>query len=195
MAELPALSLRLAAPLPFPAFSSNMAVLMSSDKKGKRREARERAVQFLFQQEMNPPEDLDKTIEEFWTTQRASSHAEKHGAATWGQREELPPASTDEATVQLFADPLIRGVLEHREKIDDEIQKHARNWSLSRMAAVDRNVLRLATYEMLFREDIPPIVSINEAVDIAKKFSTQDSGKFVNGILDQIRKELMRPLR
>ncbi len=64
-----------------------------------------------------------------------------------------------------------------------------------RMAAVDRNVLRLAVFEMLFREDIPPIVSINEAVDIAKKFSTHDSGKFVNGILDQVRKELMRPLR
>ena len=97
--------------------------------------------------------------------------------------------------MQLFADPLIRGVLEHQAKIDEELQKHAKNWSLQRMAAVDRNVLRLAAYEMLFREDIPPIVSINEAVDIAKKFSTHDSGKFVNGILDQIRKELMRPLR
>jgi len=63
------------------------------------------------------------------------------------------------------------------------------------MAAVDRNVLRLAIYEMLYREDIPPVVSINEAVDIAKKFSTQDSGKFVNGILDKIKGELMRPAR
>jgi len=60
---------------------------------------------------------------------------------------------------------------------------------------VDRNIMRLAIYEMLFREDIPPIVSINEAVDIAKKFSTQDSGKFVNGILDKIKGELMRPGR
>jgi N utilization substance protein B len=60
---------------------------------------------------------------------------------------------------------------------------------------VDRNIMRLAIYEMLFREDIPPIVSINEAVDIAKKFSTQDSGKFVNGILDKVRSELMRPAR
>jgi N utilization substance protein B len=168
---------------------------MSSDKKGKRRESRERAVQFLFQREMNPPENLDKTLEEFWQTQRANAQAEKVDSATWGQQQELPPPTAEEAVVQLFADPLIRGVLEHLEKIDAEIQKHAKNWSLQRMAAVDRNVLRLATYEMLFREDIPPIVSINEAVDIAKKFSTQDSGKFVNGILDQIRKELMRPLR
>ena len=63
------------------------------------------------------------------------------------------------------------------------------------MAVVDRNVLRLAIYEMYFREDIPPVVSINEAVDIAKKFSTGDSGKFVNGILDKIKGELLRPAR
>ena len=63
------------------------------------------------------------------------------------------------------------------------------------MAAVDRNILRLGIYEMLHREDIPPVVSINEAVDIAKKFSTEDSGKFVNGILDKVRSELMRPAR
>jgi N utilization substance protein B len=66
---------------------------------------------------------------------------------------------------------------------------------LHRIAAVDRNILRLAIYEMLHRDDIPPVVSINEAVDIAKKFSTQDSGKFVNGILDKIKSELMRPAR
>lgn len=63
------------------------------------------------------------------------------------------------------------------------------------MAAVDRNILRLAIYEMLHREDIPPVVSINEAVDIAKKFSTDNSGKFVNGLLDKVRSELMRPAR
>jgi N utilization substance protein B len=165
------------------------------DKKSKRREARERAVQFLFQHEMNPPEQLAEALAEFWTTQRANSHAEKTEGATWGEKQEVPPPTADEAAVQLFAEPLIQGVLEHRTRIDDEIQKHAKNWSMQRMAAVDRNVLRLAVFEMLFREDIPPIVSINEAVDIAKKFSTHDSGKFVNGILDQVRKELMRPLR
>ena len=73
--------------------------------------------------------------------------------------------------------------------------KHAKNWEFHRIAAVDRNIMRLAIYEMLFREDIPPIVSINEAVDIAKKFSTEDSGKFVNGILDKVRSGLMRPAR
>ena len=97
--------------------------------------------------------------------------------------------------MRLFADPLIRGALEHRDAIDEHIKKHAKNWEFHRIATVDRNIMRLAIYEMLFREDIPPIVSINEAVDIAKKFSTQDSGKFVNGILDKIRGELMRPAR
>ena len=97
--------------------------------------------------------------------------------------------------MRLFADPLIRGALEHRGAIDEHIKKHAKNWEFHRIAAVDRNIMRLAIYEMLFREDIPPIVSINEAVDIAKKFSTQDSGKFVNGILDKVRSELMRPAR
>ena len=162
---------------------------------GKRREARERAVQFLFQHDLNPPENLDLELGQFWNSQRAAAIEDEKGAAKWGETTELPPPSVEEAETRLFAEPLIRGVLEHREKIDAEIQKHAKNWSLSRMAAVDRNVLRLAAYEMLFREDIPPIVSINEAVDIAKKFSTHDSGKFVNGLLDQIRKELMRPLR
>src|SRR5207247_4230720 len=108
---------------------------------------------------------------------------------------DLPPLTADEAAVRAFADPLIRGALEQREELDAEIIKHAKNWSLTRIAAVDRNILRLAIYEMLHREDIPPVVSINEAVDIAKKFSTQDSGKFVNGILDKIKGELMRPAR
>jgi N utilization substance protein B len=107
----------------------------------------------------------------------------------------LPPPTAQEAAIRLFADPLIRGTVEHRDQVDAHIKKHAKNWELSRMAVVDRNILRLAAFEMLFREDIPPVVSINEAVDIAKKFSTEDSGKFVNGILDQIKGDLMRPAR
>ena len=97
--------------------------------------------------------------------------------------------------MRAFAEPLIQGALQHRNEVDAVIRKHARNWELHRIAVVDRNILRLAIYEMLYREDIPPVVSINEAVDIAKKFSTQDSGKFVNGILDQVKGELMRPAR
>ncbi len=162
---------------------------------GKRREARERAVQFLFQHDLNPPENLDRALNEFWDTQRAAAIAEEKGPANWGQPVQLPPPTAAEAEVRLFADPLIRGVVEHRDAIDAHIKKHAKNWDFHRIAAVDRNIMRLAIFEMLHREDIPPIVSINEAVDIAKKFSTQDSGKFVNGILDKIRGELMRPAR
>jgi N utilization substance protein B len=162
---------------------------------GKRREARERAVQFLFQHDINPPDDLEAALDQFWETQRAAAIAEEKGGATWGQRSELPPPTAEEAAVRLFADPLIRGALEHREEADQHIKKHAINWELHRIAAVDRNVLRLAIFEMLHRDDIPPIVSINEAVDIAKKFSTQDSGKFVNGILDKVKGELLRPAR
>jgi N utilization substance protein B len=163
---------------------------------GKRREARERAVQFLFQNDLNPPENLELELATFWNSQRASAiEDEKSGMATWGEKVELPPPTAEEAQTRLFADPLIKGVLDHREMIDEKIKSHTRNWDFHRIAAVDRNVMRLAIFEMLFREDIPPVVSINEAVDIAKKFSTEDSGKFVNGILDKIRHEIPRPAK
>jgi N utilization substance protein B len=162
---------------------------------GKRREARERAVQFLFQHDLNPPEDLEAALNQFWDSQRAAAIAEEKGAATWGQHAELPPLTAEESAMRLFAEPLIRGALQHRDEADALIKKYAQNWELHRIAAVDRNILRLAIFEMLHRDDIPPVVSINEAVDIAKKFSTQDSGKFVNGILDKVKGELMRPAR
>jgi N utilization substance protein B len=162
---------------------------------GKRREARERAVQFLFQHDLNPPENLDQALDHFWESQRAAVIADDKDKARWNEPLVLPPLSADETEVRLFADPLIRGALEHREPIDEVIRRHTKNWDLPRMAAVDRNILRLAIYEMLHREDIPPVVSINEAVNIAKKFSTQDSGRFVNGVLDKVRSELMRPAR
>ena len=111
---------------------------------GKRREARERAVQFLFQHDLNPPEDLDRALEEFWQTQRAAAIAEEKGPATWGQPHELPPPTAEEAETRLFADPLIRGVIEHRNAIDERIKAHAKNWEFHRIAAVDRNIMRLA---------------------------------------------------
>lgn len=108
---------------------------------------------------------------------------------------DLPAPTAEETATRLFADPLIKGTLERCHELDDIIRKHAKNWDLHRMAVVDRNVMRLAIYEMLYREDIPPIVSINEAVDIAKRFSTADSGKFVNGILDKVKAGILRPAR
>lgn len=86
-----------------------------------------------------------------------------------------------------FARGLLFGCWDRRAEIDTRISEVARNWQISRMAAVDRNILRLAAYEILFRDDIPPLVAINEAIEMAKKFSTRNSGPFVNGILDSIR--------
>ena len=91
----------------------------------------------------------------------------------------------DEETRQ-FAVRLIRGARREQEEIDRILRSVTRNWDLRRMAAVDRNILRMAIYELIHCPDIPPKVSINEAVNMAKKFSQEDSGKFVNGVLDKI---------
>ena len=97
--------------------------------------------------------------------------------------------------VRQFAQPLIDGMIEHLPEIDERIQKYSENYDFRRLSAVDRNVLRLAIYEMLYREDIPPVVSINEAIELAKTFGGPDSGRFVNGILDRVKADLSRPLR
>jgi transcription antitermination protein NusB len=97
-----------------------------------------------------------------------------------------------EADVIEFARKLVLGTREHREAIDQRLQSVTRNWDLRRMANVDRNVLRLAVYELTFCKDVPPKVAINEAIEIGKKFSTANSGGFVNGILDRIRIDLER---
>jgi N utilization substance protein B len=160
-----------------------------------RRDARERAVQFLFQHDLNPPEQIPEALDQFWDSQSSAAINADKGKARWGETAEMPAPTSTEAAMRLFADPLITGTLQNLEAIDAKIVHYAKNWDLKRMAVVDRNVLRLAIYEMLYREDIPPVVSINEAVDIAKKFSTDESGRFVNGILDKVKGDLMRPGR
>lgn len=102
--------------------------------------------------------------------------------AFWQNHDRVEPA------VKEFADSLVVGVSSNIELINRTISNYATNWQLKRMAVIDRNILRFATYELLFMEDIPPKVSINEAIDIAKKYGDKDSGKFVNGILDKINK-------
>ncbi len=140
---------------------------------GSRRESRELAVQFLYQLDSahNFSLPLPQALKQFWDMQEHNSAA------------------------QHFAEDLIRGILEHREAIDTKIKGHAKNWEFHRIAVVDRNILRLAIYELLFRDDIPPVVSINEAIELAKKFSTEDSSRFVNGVLDRVKIDLSRPLR
>ncbi len=91
--------------------------------------------------------------------------------------------------IRAIAESIVNGVSENLLKIDDEIIKYAQNWRIERMAIVDRNILRIAIYEILYHEHIPSVVSINEAIEIAKVFGGDDSGKFVNGILDNINKK------
>jgi N utilization substance protein B len=93
-------------------------------------------------------------------------------------------------SIRNFAFELARGVHEHREAIDTLIRRFSEHWRLERMPTVDRNILRLAAYELVYRPDIPAKVSINEAVDLGKKYGSEDSGSFINGILDRIRLHL-----
>lgn len=128
------------------------------------------AVQFLFQRDFNSG-DLDEAVAQFWADHQA------------GKR------------VREFAESIIRGVEQHRDELDRMLQACAEHWDVPRMGGVDRNVMRVALYEMMYRPDIPPAVSINEAVELAKELSSDESGRFVNGILDRARRELKRPAR
>jgi N utilization substance protein B len=100
-----------------------------------------------------------------------------------------------EADIVEFAARLVEGTLQQRDEIDKKLQGVTRNWDLARMATVDRNVLRMAVYELMSCADVPPKVAINEAIELGKKFSTANSGGFVNGILDRIRIDLERDRR
>ena len=137
---------------------------------GKRRKAREAAVQYHFWRDLQHGEGPEK-LDEFWEFCPATPRAKE------------------------FAQPLIEGMVTHLPEIDDRIRRYSENYEFHRISPVDRNVLRLAIYEMLFRDDIPPVVSINEAIDLAKTFGGPDSGRFVNGILDRVKDDLTRPLR
>ena len=137
---------------------------------GKRRKAREFALMMLYELEFRPSE-ADRLLKGFW---------QEHPAAP---------------EVQSFAESLVRGTLEHATELDRQVAGHATHWSLARIAPVERNILRLAAYELLYRHDIPEKVAINEAIDLAKLYGSEESGAFVNGILDQIRLSIPSPQR
>jgi transcription antitermination factor NusB len=99
----------------------------------------------------------------------------------------------EDPDVKSYVEDLIKNIGERQTAIDEQIAKYATNWQLDRMATVDRNILRLAGFELLYKDDIPPKVAINEAVELAKKYGDLDSGKFVNGILDKINKVKNQP--
>lgn len=94
-----------------------------------------------------------------------------------------------------FAEELVHGIIEYSAEIDDRIMGLAKNWDFGRIAKIDLAILRLAAYELLYRKDIPPVVTINEAIDLSKEYSTAESRRFVNGILDKLKGGLDRPSR
>ncbi len=131
---------------------------------GDRRQARELALQALFFFDMDSS-DPEKSLEGFCIN----------------NEEKLTPE------IKPFFLDLVNGVMEHQSQIDDLLIKCSKNWKLSRMPVVDRNIMRIAIFEFLKREDIPSSVTINEAVEIGKKYGTRDSGAFINGVLDRIK--------
>ena len=132
----------------------------------KRTKARERAVQALYQIDVAAG-DLDEALERFWKS--------------------FEPV---EREVRELAEEYVRGVARHRRTIDDAIEAVSSNWRLDRMAKVDRNVLRLAVFELQHRREVPVKVVLNEAIEMGKKYGSESSGAFINGVLDRIAQDL-----
>jgi transcription antitermination factor NusB len=132
---------------------------------GNRRKARELAIQILFNMEFNPgdPDEIYDLVYENFSPSRS---------------------------IRVFSKKLVCGVRENIKYLDSIIRRSSKNWRLERMSVVDRSILRLASYEILFMEDIPHKVSIDEAVELGKKFGSEESGAFINGVLDNILKNI-----
>ena len=136
---------------------------------GKRTKSRELALQILYQMEMSEG-DAEENFNLFW--QHFNPSDELRG----------------------FSEEIVKGVCQHREEIDTLIEKLSEHWRLKRMTIVDRNILRSAIFELMFCPDIPTKVILNEAIELGKKFSSEKSGSFVNGVLDKVSHQLDRPL-
>lgn len=146
---------------------------MSSAGAPNRHLLREWAVQFLFQLDFNRTETLEDALELFLSDKKKRLSSK----------------------LSRFLSRRVEGVEQNRAELDERIQRFSDNWELDRMNAVDRNVLRLAFFELYHCEDVPPVVAVNEAITLAKELSSEESGKFVNGILDKVIRTLDRPLR
>jgi N utilization substance protein B len=144
---------------------------MSKGQFAQRRAGRVAAMQYLFAWSLNPPASLADDLALFF---KGMEEAREHYA---------------------FGEELIHGVLDHIDDIDSHIRGLAHNWDFARIAKIDLAILRLAIFEMLFRKDIPPVVSINEAIDLSKEFSNADAKRFINGILDRLKDQLGRDAR
>ncbi len=144
---------------------------MSEGKKSQRRQCRIASMQYLYSWSINVPTNLNDSVCVFLEDQE------------------------EDRDYYSFADELIFGAIEHSEEIDEKIRETANNWDFKRIAKIDLAILRMAIFELLFRKDIPPIVTINEAVDLSKLYSAEESRRFVNGILDRLHGQLDRPSR
>ena len=144
---------------------------MSKAQFAQRKDGRAAALQYLFAWSLNSPANLAEDLRVFF--------------ANLEQPREY----------YSFGEELIHGVIEHVAEIDAHIKGLAHNWEFDRIARIDLAILRLAIFEMKFRKDIPPVVSINEAIDLSKKFSNADAKRFINGILDRLKDQLGRDAR
>ena len=144
----------------------------------KRTRAREFALQVLYELDIAETQEFEEALEDFWKERSTLTDPEKIAL----EEDKKEPEIRD------YTERLVRGTLEKKPAIDLLIERYAENWEMRRMACVDRNILRLSTYEILYMGDIPVKVAINEAVELAKRYGEEDSSKFVNGILDRIAK-------
>lgn len=131
---------------------------------GKRRKSRESTLQILFQLEFDDS-DPDDVINQFWKGKKASRE------------------------IKDYSSYLIRGIISHQDSVDRIIQSVSDHWRLSRMPIVDRNILRMAAFELFYEEGLAPAIVINEAIEVAKKFSSDQAAQFINGILDALRRQ------
>jgi N utilization substance protein B len=144
---------------------------MSKAQYTQRHDGRVAALQYLYAWSINPP---DNPVDDLRIFFEGLEQPRDHYA---------------------FGEELIDGVIKNREAIDAQIRAMAQNWEFERIAKIDLAILRIAMYEMLHRKDIPPVVSINEAIEVSKQFSNSDSKRFINGILDRLKDKLGRDAR
>lgn len=144
---------------------------MSKPNFAQRRDSRVVALQYLYAWSMNQPKSLADDLRIFF---EECEHPREHYA---------------------YAEELIQGVILNEQPIDEQIKALAQNWDFERIAKIDLAILRIAMFEMMHRKDVPPVVSINEAIDLSKQFSNADSKRFINGILDRLKTQLGRDAR
>ncbi|MEA3333970.1 MAG: transcription antitermination factor NusB [Pseudomonadota bacterium] len=157
----------------------------------KRRKAREAALQILYMVEIGKPKDQSHAIRRYWDHDwvvESNCHLCPEECSDRDKPKSRFSSPVNRLAESRFTEQLINGVLDNLEEIDHQIEKRSHNWKLNRMSSIDRNILRIAIFELLSCDEIPPKVSINEAIEIAKTYGDKNSPAFINGILDQIEK-------